>query len=66
MQSVELSGPPYCLPICLPLTIIYSLLPIHLACRLITYATVNHPVVLIKRLSYEVLLFARSAVELDL
>lgn len=52
--------------ICYPSRLNSTLPPIHLCCRLITYATVNHPVMLIKWLSYEELLFARSAIELDL
>lgn len=44
------------------------LLSIHLCCHFITYGTqyVNHPVMLIKWLSYEVPLFARCTIELDL
>ena len=54
------------LSISLPFPLITVLLTIHLCCCFITYTTVSHPVVLRKRLSYEVLLFARSAIELDL
>lgn len=48
------------LPISLPLPLVSTLLPIHLCCRLITYAPVNHPVVLMKRLSYEVPLICKE------
>lgn len=51
---------------CLPIALTSASSPIHLCHRLITYASVNHLVMLIKRQQYEELLFARSAIELDL